>query len=336
MATMTDALKDFTNDKPQLSDAIDAKLANAPWARGGPSVRGWSKISTFMICQRMYYLESIKKMRPRKQSPALSIGTLFHECMAAHYSTGGQHTFDPLHALKDEYPDIVYEVNRLLQAYFAKYAVEEAQTWDIRAVENEVVGHFTYKPPRAKKEREALVSCRHDLVIRQKQPGTPTAPAGPCADGVWIVDHKVMAAITRDLVSGYGMDGQFLLMAYLWKNRGLEKTLGKLNGFIINIVTKTKNVECKRLQVDISTEDVDRFASRMQDVVGLLDQRVNAKDSLDIEAWPMNFAVCKSPRGYGVCRFWDFCTSHGTQDALYEIAPLKGKQPTTNESPSTK
>jgi hypothetical protein len=335
MAKLGNALDNYTSDKPLLSDTIDTKLEGAPWARGGPSVRGWSKISSFMICQRMYFLESIKKMRPRTSARALDIGTLFHECMAAHYSTGGKHTFDPLHALKDDYPDIVFEVNRLLQAYFAKHAYEEAQTWDIRAVENEVVGHFPYKPPKAKKFREALVSCRHDLVVRIKPAGAPIAPPGPSPDGVWVVDHKVHRAITRDLVSGYGMDGQFLLMAYLWRNQGLDATLGKLNGFIINIITKTREVECKRLHINISDQDVDRYAARMTDVVGRLDQRVKAKDANDMETWPMNFASCKSPRGYGICKFWDFCLSHGTQEALYEIAPFKGAKP-KDQSPSSK
>lgn len=333
MATLGNALDEYTSTKPLLSDTIDVKLNAAPWARGGPSVRGWSKISSYMICERMYYLESVKKLRPRRSSPALDIGTLFHECMAAHYSTGGQHTYDPLHALKDEYPDVVFEVNRLMQVYFQKYALEESQTWDIRAVENEVVGFFPYKPPKAKKFREALVSCRHDLVVRIKPPGAPAHPAGPSPDGVWIVDHKVHKAITRDLVSGYGMDGQFMLMAYLWKNQNLDAKLGKLNGFIINIITKTREVECKRLLVNITDQDVERFAARMTDVVGRLDQRVKAPDINDPETWPMNFSVCKSPRGYGTCKFWDYCLSHGTQEALYEIAPFKGAKP--NQSPST-
>ena len=307
--------------KPHIADLLDQKM-KADYL-GGPSVRGWSKIKTYMVCDRLYFLEGIRKVRPLKQSAALDIGTLFHACMAAHYATGGQDTFKPLQALIHEAPQTVHEVSRLLHAYFQLYAHEEASTWDIRAVEHEVVGSMTHQFPWMQVPWVAPVSCRFDLVIRKKPVGAPSAPYGPPPEGVYVVDHKVHARLSRDLLEGYGMDGQFLLMAYLWRQQGLEKTLGKLNGFILNIITKTANPECKRLDVAISDEDVTRFAQTIAPVVCEMDMRIKAPDALQEANWPMNFAVCKSPFGYGLCKFWDLCISHGRQEGLYEIAPWK-------------
>lgn len=309
--------------KPQVGPLLDKKLQGTEYL-GGPSVRGWSKISSYLICDRLYFLESVRKMRPRKSAPALEIGTLFHACMAAHYWTGGQKTYEPLHAVAEELPELVAEVSRLLQAYFAQYQQEEADTWDIRAVEQEVRGDMTAKLPKKKKPHTAQVSCRFDLVIRKKKPGEPAAPYGPCKDGVYVVDHKVHRAITRDLVEGYGMDGQFLLMAYLWRQQNLSEVFGPLNGFVINIITKTKVPECKRLDVAISPDDVDRYAAMVAAPTVELDLRVKGKTAKDIDEWPMNYSQCKSPRGYGICKFWDFCLSHGAHKELYDIAlPMK-------------
>jgi hypothetical protein len=318
--------QDLDTVKPHVADILDAKLGGQEYL-GGPSVRGWSKISTYAICRRMYYLESIKKMRPKRQSPALDIGTLFHACMAAHYLTGGQKTYEPLYAVKDEIPEVAQEVARLLSAYFAMYQQEEAQHWDIRAVEREVIGTVTAKLPKKKKEHTAQLSCRFDLVIRKKAAGAPPDPYGPCPAGVYIVDHKCMAKMSYDLTEGYKMDGQFLLMAYLWRQQGLDAVLGKLNGFIINVITKTKQPECRRVDIAISDADVDRFIEQITPSVVEID--LNAKGPLaqDIENWPMNFGVCKSPRGYGLCKYFDFCSSHGAQENLYEISSWK-KPPT--------
>jgi len=660
--------------RPHVADLLGRKLA-AEYL-GGPSVRGWSKISSFMICERMYFLESIKKLRQRKNSPALDIGTLAHACLAAHFSSGGIKTWEPILAIKDEVPELAAEVTRLLNAYFAKYGEEDAKTWDIRAVEHEIVGNAGLSTNDG-----GPISSRIDLLIRKKAADAQPAPYGPCQDGVYIVDHKCvpgsaririrggmmtaaeifkriknkqtveaesfddakreyvykpivagyeipakpivlietisgrqfrlglnhpirtqrgyipceavtdrdrvsiachdsfenqhsslemlararllgayisdgcvgtrvlmigkhdakhnaqihsdikflggrmstyvrpdkfvvtsftqkilpptnvigrhakvkripdeyldgpsdlvknligmlwsgdgaiysiaekgrvkiriaytttsellalqvqhlltrigfvstlqrstvayrgkrvpytqiaivgrqskieflnqviakiipvprlydaaiealrvqtslrtmgkqpkvvdgiyedavkyvmilpsetcfdftvadthtfivadlithncLARITRDVVDGYGMDGQFLLMAWIWWQLALDRVFGPLNGFIINIITKTATPECRRLEVVISPEDVKRFAETLQPVVHRLEDKV-AADSKEETRWPMNFAVCKNPRGYGVCKFHDYCSSHGTASNLYDIAP---------------
>jgi hypothetical protein len=143
---------------------------------------------------------------------------------------------------------------------------------------------------------------------------------------VYVVDHKFLRAMTRDAVEGYAMDGQFLLMSLLWKRKRLEKVYGPLLGFIINVVTKTKVPECKRLEVVISDEDVLRFEETIRPVVVELQSRLDAPHKNELDNWPMNFAVCKNPRGFGLCPFWDLCASHGKLVDLYEISPWSGKK----------
>jgi hypothetical protein len=127
--------------------------------------------------------------------------------------------------------------------------------------------------------------------------------------------------MSRDLVEGYGMDGQFMLMYYLWKQKNLDKTLGPLRGYIINIITKTKDPECKRLRITLNEEDVVRFAKTLRPVAVEVEARMRSPHKTDAERWPMNFAVCKSPKGYGICNFWDLCSSHGKLIDMYEVSP---------------
>lgn len=304
---------DFAVARPHAADLLDQLGSEY---LGGPSVRGWSKISSYMICKRMYFLESIRKLRSKKSSPALDIGTLCHACMAAHYYTGGQKTWEPLAVVEETQPELAAEVRRLLNAYFSRYADSEAATWDVRAVEFEVIGSISHNGATAP------VSCRFDLLIRKKTEDQPSLAWGPSPEGVWIVDHKFLARLTRDIVEGYSMDGQFLLMAYLWRQQGLTNFFGPLNGFIINIVTKTQKPECKRLDIAIDDQDVERFANTIAPVTTEIDFRVQTYGPNE-EAWPMNFAVCKSPRGYGICKYHDLCASHGKNTDMYEVAPWK-------------
>lgn len=310
----------FAQDPVSANELINKNLPDAEYLGnplpGQKRVRGWSSISNYMICDRMYYLGSVKKVKSRKASPALDIGVLAHACLAAHYSSGGTRTFEPIAAVQDERPDLAIEVKRLLYAYFAANSKEDQETWDVRAVEHEIVGTFNNDGV------EAPVSCRSDLIIAKRAPGEPCAPFGPAPQGVYIVDHKFHARMSQDLTEGYTMDGQFLLMNHLWKQQGMDEYFGKLNGFIINICTKTKNPECRRIAISISEDDLNRFVRTMSPVVTELVKRINDPEVNNEENWPMNFAVCKNPKGYGLCTYWQLCQSHGKLTELYEIAPF--------------
>ena len=266
----------------------------------------------------MFYYKAVKHLRTENTSPALDIGILAHECLAAHYATGGVRTWEPIQAIEQELPEVANEVKRLLYAYFATYLKEDAETWDIRTVEQEIVGEVEHAGNKAQ------VYSRSDLLIRKKQPGEPSLPFGPCPDGVYIVDHKFMARMSKDLTDGYRMDGQFLLMAYLWHQQKLDDVFGPLKGFIINIVTKTKDIKLLRLTVNVAQEDIDRFIATMgPEIIEMHQKLIQERAEPNMENWKMNFGACKNPKGYGPCEFFELCASHGKLEHLYMISSKK-------------
>lgn len=302
----------FEQPKEPVGDLLAKNLGDSYIGASTAKIRGWSSISNYMTCDRMFYYKTVKKFKSPNTSDALDIGILIHECLAAHYQTGGQRTFEPLQAVQESRPEIATEVKRLLYAYFARYIKEDVDTWDVRAVETEIIGDVAYNNYVAK------VYSRLDLLVRVKGKDDPVKPYGPCEDGVYIVDHKCMARITRELEEGYRMDGQFLLMGLLWHKNNLDAVYGPLRGFIINVISKTKDVGLKRLTVDISPRDYQRFEKTMAPVIVELHKRLETEKE-DEDKWAMNFGVCKNPKGYGPCEYLDLCLSHGSLEKLYTI-----------------
>lgn len=303
---------EFAQPKQNIGDLLASNLGPNYIGASTAKIRGWSSISNYMTCDRLFYYKTVKKYKAPGTSDALDIGILIHECLAAHYQSGGTRTFEPLNAVQEARPEIATEVKRLLYAYFARYLKEEADTWDIRAVETEIIGDISHNDYIAK------VYSRLDLLVRVKTKDDAVKPYGPCEDGVYIVDHKCHARLTRELEDGYRMDGQFLLMGLLWHKNNLDAVYGPLKGFIINVITKTKDVGLKRLTVDISPRDYARFERTMAPVITELHRRLETQRENE-DHWEMNFAACKNPKGYGPCEFMDMCLSHGTMEQLYTI-----------------
>jgi hypothetical protein len=292
-----------------LAEKLGDKYIGASTAR----IRGWSSISNYMKCDRMFYYKSIKKYRVQRSSEALDVGIVLHECLAAHYDSGGVRTFEPLAAIELERPDIATEVKRLLYAYFAAYQQEDIDTFDVRAVEREIIGEVEYKGTTAP------VYARLDLLVRKKTKDQTVLPAGPCPDGVWIIDHKTSSRMSQDLLEGYKMDGQFLLMSYLWHQQNFDQIYGPLKGFVMNIITKTKNPELKRLQIDIGDDDRERFQRMVAPTIVEMHTRMqDDAEKANEDNWPMNFAMCKNPSGYGPCEYMTLCLSHGKMAHYYE------------------
>jgi hypothetical protein len=307
----------FQQPPQGIGELLPQKLGTDYIGASTMKIRGWSSISNFMTCERLFYYKSIKKLKVSQPSPALDIGILIHECLAAHYASGGARTFKPLEAVQDDRPEIAAEVKRLLYAYFAMYLKEDAETWDIRAVETEIVGKAT----NHKTGKSVDVYSRLDLLLRKKTKDQPAHPFGPCPDGVYLLDHKCVARMSKDLEDGYRMDGQFLLMAHLWHQNHLDEVYGPLKGFIINIITKTKDVGLKRLTVNVGKEDMERFYKFVEPTIVDMHERIaNPEIKNNEDNWRMNFAMCKSPRGFGPCEFLDLCASHGKLEQLYTIS----------------
>lgn len=162
---------------------------------GGPSPCGWHAVSLAMSCWRRVFHQSIEGLVSIRPKPGREIGTLLHACLARHYLTGGKDTYTPLTIVESEYPEHAEEVRRLLDALRAKYWTEEAQRWDIRAVEqlHEAPLRVTVTNTRGIHQRRTVkITSRFDLVVHLRDAGAPVMPAGPCEDGVYITDHKCL------------------------------------------------------------------------------------------------------------------------------------------------
>lgn len=307
--------------RPSVSDLlVQTGFANST----GGSVRGWSALQLAPRCWRAAFYKLVRGLAPGRSSDAMDLGVLYHACMEAHYSTGGVDTYKPLDALQTALPDLVAKTRRLVDAKLRKFGKLESETWDIRAVEYEVVSYVEGKPTLgAYKGRriKAPVSSKFDLVLAKREPGAPYEPYGPIAKGVYLMDHKTTKALTRDKVAGFGMDPQLLLMAHNWRAAKLEQVFGPLLGVIIELVVNTKEVNIERIEVSIDDRDVQRFmefltpwALNLESLYGLPEA-----ERSDQARWPMNYAGCRS--AYGMCSYFDLCESHGVLEPLY-VTPL--------------
>lgn len=317
MTVLTAIPTDLLGERPHLVDLLrDAGLAT------GGSPRGWSAISAFAKCPRLAYFQFVEGLRPKRPSAGLDVGTLGHMCLERHYLTGGQDTWKPLDAIKEHLPELAFEVRRLLDAYFARYAYQEATTWDVRAVEYDAHAELQGRPIKGKwagRLVRAPITCRFDLIVAAREPNAPCAPFGPAPQGVYVVDHKFYSALTRDAIRGFSLDGQFLSMATIWQLGRLDQTFGRLNGFIINAVIKTKQVQLQRLEVQIDQRDIDRFRPVLARQAVEFHSRLAAPHRRTEDQWEMNVTSCISR--YGACRFFDLCESHGDLHDLYERDP---------------
>jgi len=174
---------------------IDAALKTVPGLTGGPSVGGfsWHTLEPCMRCWRLaYYLHALG-LQPKQRSAAFGFGSLYHACWEVWYTSGGQRRYDePCDAVRRAgAPKLAGEVQRLVYTELMKYAKEEADTWDIRAIEHNAV--FWGEPERINGKLVHIpYSCRHDMLIGKREAGAACAPPGPVPNGIWVVDRKCL------------------------------------------------------------------------------------------------------------------------------------------------
>jgi hypothetical protein len=279
---------------------------------GSESSFGSHRVKSYMGCNRLAYYTYIKRLQTAQKSMALDIGTLIHACLARNYMTGGKDTWKPLEALINDMPDTVLEVQRILTAYFRKWGSEEANTWSVRAVEHEAKGLLSMNG------LTCPLTARYDLVIAKRPWGSPDLPPGPNPNGCYVVEHKSTRALTNEYTRGYSFDFQIMTQATLWKLGGMDEILGPLNGFIINILVKTKEPQFHRLEVVITDDDIARFLESITPPAVELYAKMNDPARRDNpKHWPLNMSYCKAG-GYGLCKYFDLCESGGSAIGLYE------------------
>lgn len=300
-------------------DAVDvnAVLDEIPGLGGGPSVGGfsWHTLEPCLACWRKAYYTHVMGLVPHRTPRALNWGSLWHACWELWYKFGGQRKYDePCDAVRQAgAPKMAGEVQRLMYVALKHYAEEEAATWDIRAVENNAI--FWGEPERVDgKTVYVPISCRHDLIVAKRKPGTACHPAGPVPHGVYVCDHKTASALTYDLTKGYAMDGQFKTNALVFLKSTEREQFGPLNGIIVSVAIKHKDPAPKslhRVETAIDEKAIEEFYQYEIKPYALEFYRRLSSERYrgDRNLWPRNTSHCVNR--YGCCQFFDLCDIGG-------------------------
>lgn len=306
---------------------INAVLDSIEGLEGGPSKGGisWHTMEPATQCWRKAYWQLVRGLTPKRTSRALAFGSLFHACWELWYRFGGSRRYDEAcdavrHAGA---PKLAGEVQRLVYAELQRFAAEEAQTWDVRAVEQNAI--FWLGPYRISGKLVHIpITCRHDLILAKREPGMPCAPAGPVPQGVYVYDHKTVNALTYDTTKGYGMDPQFLTNALVYTRSDEPQMFGPLNGVIVGAAAKHKEPSDRsffRIETTVDEAAVNEFCAAEVEptVVELYRRLTDANWRDDKGKWPKNHSQCVGR--YGCCRFFDLCDIGGESlmDGMYRV-----------------
>jgi hypothetical protein len=316
----------------------EAALASVPGLVGGPSEGGfsWHTMANPMSCWRKAYYSHVLGLTPKTTPKALAFGTLYHACWELWYRSGGQRPYDePCSAVQAAgAPKLAAECRRLVYTELQKYAQQEAEEWDIRAVEQNAV--FWSDPQRINGKLVYLpFCCRHDHIIAKRGPGAPCAPAGPVPGGVYIVDRKTAGALTRDLTKGYAMDGQFLMNALVFSRSTEPEMFGPFVGMIFSVAAKHKDPTPEksffRIETVVDEDTLEHFyRDEMIPYATEFYRRLFTPEVRnDITKWPKNHESCVGR--YGCCNYFDLCDVGGSSvmEALFKQDP--GRQLTIDK-----
>lgn len=282
---------------PHVEDVLPEIFAAAGVPRlGGQSTgRGWSSVSTFQKCRYLWkrkYLDQVRDAGIGSERPARAMGTLIHTFLAIYYTR----MIEPDYPLTPEMvrdqlklkanPILVDEGYRFFVGYALFYQNEEIMPL---AVEYNLVDPRTGD------------SCRFDLIafFPNEAPGRPA--------GTYEIEHKSSQRFDYATKNGWPNDGEVIGQLRLWKDLGLDKRFGSLQGAMINL---------------IGTQKVEQQFHRS--IVPLLDWQISGHRQ-DLKLWESDIhtsiATGIFPRSrascvhrYGMCDLFDECAVGETTD----------------------
>ena len=301
---------------------MDAVLTSIDGCPFGSSTGGLSPHKMMdASCARRVLLSQVLGLQPLQKSRALDVGSLYHACLAMRYLYGETRQWDPCHAVAAAGDvELATEVKGLLNVQFDKYALEDWQTWCVRAVEYNMMAWLPCKI--GKKTLPVPLSCRIDLVLGTKRPGEPHPGAEPMSTGVFLLDWKTTSAMTMDLVEGYGMDFQFLTQCAIFKLGNYERVFGPLRGIMVGLASK-KHIKSpqyddfQRVESPMSPATVDAFIEEELRPVAaeLYGKLLDSGCRADISQWPRDRRQCMGR--WGKCDYFEYCDSGA--ESLYTI-----------------
>lgn len=138
-------------------------------------------------------------------------------------------------------------------------------------------------------------TCRYDMIARVGD-NDPYIPPG-----LYDVERKSTKWINEEYLEGWVLDGEPLGQIAIWKASGCEKKFGPLTGVVIDVVSKAKVPECRRivLPADLAAAKTHtRWINYMKGQVALW-RATNT--------YPQYFASCHGR--YGRCANWNNCVT---------------------------
>lgn len=278
----------FTSAEWALAEIFEA--AGVPRLGGASGGRGWSAISTFQKCPYLYrrrYMDTERGILDHvPKSPALEIGTLVHVLLAV-TSAGKIDPSYPLTAtsVRDQLlakmvnPEDVNEAWRVVTGYWAYYPRDKFVPL---AVEHLVVDPKTGD------------SCRLDEIwwLDEPEPGFQA--------GVFIVDHKTAARFDNATLEGWPNDGEIVGLCDLWDRTKMAKRFGQLQGVIINILGKQKELQFERRLVRPSRALIKDHRKSLQ----IWNASIDMAKALG--SFPRARAACVQRYGY-LCDEFEHC-----------------------------
>jgi len=265
--------------------------AGVPRLGGASGARGWSSISTFQKCPYLWkrrYLDSRRGLLDKSpKPPALEIGTLVHTFVAIGLSGKIDVNYPLIQTrVRDELlarlvnPEHVAEAWRVTSGYWAYYQRDE---WQPLAVEHLLVD------PKTKQ------SCRIDSIMWLEK------PIPGCAAGTWLFDLKTAARFDQATKEGWFNDGEIIGLFDLYERTKAHKRFGPLQGIVVDIAGKQKDLLFHRTYVHPSRALVKDHRKSLQVWSAAIDT------ATAIGSFPRARAACVGRYGY-LCDEFEHCT----------------------------
>lgn len=136
-------------------------------------------------------------------------------------------------------------------------------------------------------------TCRYDMIARvgDKDPIIPP--------GVYVFEKKTAKWLDEAYLEGWALDGEPLGQLLLWEPSGCKARFGELTGLVMDVVSKGKVPECKRI---ILPPDIPAARNH-----GRWINHTKAQIAMwrATNVYPQSFANCHSR--YGRCSNWNNC-----------------------------
>jgi hypothetical protein len=157
-------------------------------------------------------------------------------------------------------------------------------------------------------EHRSGYTCRYDMIgkLEEGDPLVSDMPSVLQPGSIVVYERKTSAFLSETVLDGWFLDGQILGQIMCWKGSGCEKLFGPLAAIVVDIVTKKKVPDLRRVVVPATLSTVKAH-----------ERWIDYTDA-EIKMWratrvyPQRWTACIDR--YGKCGLWDQCADRATQE----------------------